>query len=96
MRILGNYILLKEEERKEVTDGGIIIPQSARMEEQTSAKVGIVVLLGGEDVTEHTIGGARVKVGARVAYNSYSSSEILLSSVKHYIVKHKDVMMILD
>ncbi|MDZ4815462.1 MAG: co-chaperone GroES [Verrucomicrobiota bacterium] len=90
---LGDRILLKPLEEKEVKKGGIIIPDSAKEKPQE----GEVVALGTGKVDEK---GNKfefsVKKGDKVMYGKYSGQEIKINGFEHVILKEEDVLGIID
>ncbi|MDQ1252073.1 MAG: chaperonin GroES [Euryarchaeota archaeon] len=84
IRPMGERVLLKHQEKEEVTKGGIYIPESARQEK----KEGIVLAVGtfedGKDLP--------LKKGDHVIYGGYQSDEIEIDGENYVFVDFKDIL----
>ena len=83
---LGDRILVKQNEEKEQTRGGIIIPDSAK-EKPLKGKV----IAAGSGKTDEPI---TVKVGDEVLYGQYSGTEIKLDGKTFLIMRESDIFAI--
>ncbi len=84
IRPIGERVLLKHQQKEEVTKGGIYIPESARQDK----KEGIVIAVGTfEDGKELPL-----KKGDRVIYGGYQADEIELDDEKYVFVDFKDIL----
>ncbi len=92
IRPLGDRILVKAIEEKEVVKGGIIIPDSAK-EKPQEAKV---VAVGSGKLDDN---GKRVaielKVGDKVLISKYGGTEIKVDGEQYQILREDDVLAIL-
>jgi len=83
---LGDRVLVKPREEKEVKKGGIIIPDTAKEKPQE----GEVIAVGKGKITE---GGKLipldVKPGDKVLYGKYSGTEVKIDG-KEYVVMHQE------
>jgi len=90
---LQDRILVRRLEEKEVKQGGIIIPDTAKEKPQE----GEVVAVGPGKVTED---GERqpmeVKVGDKILFGKYSGSEVKLGDEEFLIMREEDVLGILQ
>lgn len=90
---LGDRVLLKPVEEKEVKKGGIIIPDSAKEKPQE----GDIIALGTGRIDED---GKKVefsvKKGDRVMYGKYSGQEVKINGLEHIIIKEEDILGIID
>jgi chaperonin GroES len=85
---IGERVLLKHQEKEEVTKGGIYIPESARQEK----KEGIVVAVGTfEDGKELPL-----KKDDHVIYGGYQADEIEIDDEKLIFVDFKDILAIIE
>jgi chaperonin GroES len=89
---LGDRVLVKPVETKEVKRGGIIIPDTAKEKPQE----GEVVAVGKGKVTEEgKVLPMDVKPGDRILYGKYSGNEIKIDEVEHLIMHQDDILGIL-
>ena len=90
---LGDRILVKPLEAKEVKKGGIIIPDTAKEKPQE----GKVVAAGKGKITEDgKVLPMELKSGDRILYGKYSGSEIKIDNEDHLIMHQEDVLGILN
>src|SRR4051812_22930016 len=83
---LGDRVLVKPLEQKEIKRGGIIIPDTAKEKPQE----GQVVATGKGKVTEDgKVLPMDVKPGDKILYGKYSGTEVKLDDVE-YLVMHQD------
>ncbi|MFA5161685.1 MAG: co-chaperone GroES [Elusimicrobiales bacterium] len=89
---LGDRVLVKAVEPKEVRKGGIIIPDTAKDKPQE----GEIIAAGPGKMTEE---GKRlnmdVKAGDRILYGKYSGTEIKIDDVEYLIMHQDDVLGVL-
>lgn len=92
VRPLGDKVLLKRLEAKDVTAGGIVIPDAAK----EKPKEGKVVALGtGRTLDDGSTVEFQVKVGDRVLFSSYAGTEVKLEGVDYVIMGEDDILAIL-
>jgi chaperonin GroES len=93
VRPLSDRILVKRLEEEEKTQGGIIIPDTAKEKPQQ----GKVVSLGEGKLLEN---GSRskpnVNVGDTVLFGKYSGTEIKLDGQEYLILREDDIFGIID
>ncbi len=89
---LGDRIVVKVLEAKEVTKGGILLPETAK-EKPQEAKV---IAVGKGRVKENgQLIPLEVKVGDRVLYGKYSGTEITSSEGEELLImKEEDILAI--
>lgn len=84
---LGRRVLVQEveepEEEEEVTEGGIVLPDSAKDEDNYIRAE--VLAIGTDDKIE-------VKVGDEVILSSFSGTEIEVDQKDMKIIKNKDIL----
>ena len=89
---LGDRVLIKPAEAKEVSKGGIILPDTA----QEKPQEGEIVAIGAGTLSDS---GERValevKVGDKVLYGKYSGTEITYNDVSYMIMKESDILAII-
>jgi len=86
MKPLGDRVLVKPTEEKEVKKGGIIIPDTAKEKPQEGEI--IAVGPGKFDETGKKI-PMDVKAGDKILYGKYSGTEVKIDS-KEYLIMHQD------
>ena len=86
LKPLGDRVLVKPSEEKEVKKGGIIIPDTAKEKPQE----GEIVAVGKGKLTEEgKLIPLDVKVGDKILFGKYSGSEIKIEG-KDYIIMHQE------
>ena len=93
IRPLGDRVLVEPVEEKEVSKGGIIIPDSAK-EKPQEGKV-IAVGAGRRDEDGKTI-PMNIKKGDVVLMPKYGGSEIKLDDKVYQIVREDDILAIVE
>jgi chaperonin GroES len=89
---LGDRVLVKPVEAKEVKRGGIIIPDTAKEKPQE----GEVIAVGkGKTTEDGKVLPMDVKPGDRILYGKYSGNEIKIDDVEHLIMHQEDILGIL-
>ncbi|MGA2090836.1 MAG: co-chaperone GroES [Endomicrobiales bacterium] len=93
LRPLGDRVLVKAEEQKEVKKGGIIIPDTAKEKPQEA----IVIAVGkGKIGDDGKLIAMDVKVGDTVLFGKYSGTEVKIDDVEHLIMHQDDIMGIVE
>jgi len=86
---LGDRVVLKRAEAKEITDGGIVLPDSAKDKPQR----GEVVAVGDGHVNDK---GNRialtVREGDRVIFSSYAGDEISVGDEDYLLLRESDIL----
>jgi len=89
---LGDRVLVKPLEAKEVRKGGIIIPDTAKEKPQE----GEIVAAGPGKITEE---GKRlsmdVKAGDKILYGKYSGTEVKIDDQEYLIMHQEDILGLL-
>jgi chaperonin GroES len=86
IRPLGDRVLIKPLEQKEVKKGGIIIPDTAKEKPQE----GEVIAAGkGKTTEEGKLLPMEVKAGDRILYGKYSGTEIKIDD-EDFLIMHQD------
>ncbi|MDR3307080.1 MAG: co-chaperone GroES [Endomicrobium sp.] len=93
IRPLGEKILVKPAEIKEVKKGGIIIPDTAKEKPQE----GEIVAVGtGKKTEDGKIVALDVKVGDKVLYGKYSGTEVKFDDKEYLIMSQDDILGIIE
>src|SRR5574337_253108 len=94
LRPLGDRVVVKPLEEEERTRGGIVLPDTAKEKPQH----GQVVAVGPGEWDE--AGTKRlpldVKVGDRVLFAKYSGTEFKLDDEEHLILRHNDILALVE
>ena len=77
---LGDYVVAQGEEAEAKTASGLYIPENA----QEKPKTAKVVAVGPN--------AKQVKVGDRIVYKSYSTTDVKVESTDYILVKEEDVL----
>lgn len=77
---MGDYIVAENEASQEKTASGLYLPEKAQEKPKTAK-----VLAVGKSVKE-------LKVGDRIVYKSYSTTEVKVESKDYILVKEEDVL----
>ena len=77
---LGDYVVAQAEEAQTKTASGIYLPDNA----QEKPKTAKVVAVGKE--------AKQLKVGDRIVYKSYSTTDVKVSGQEYILVKEEDVL----
>jgi chaperonin GroES len=93
VRPLGDRVLVKPLETKEVKKGGIIIPDTVKEKPQE----GEVIALGTGKITDE---GKKipmeVKIGEKILFKKYGGDEIKISDVEHKILDREDILAVIE
>ncbi len=90
---LGDRVIVKPLEEKEVKKGNIIIPDTAKEKPQQ----GEVVAVGkGKMTDDGKLLPMEVKVGDKVLYGKYSGTEIKIDGQEYLILHQDDILGIVE
>ena len=90
---LQDRILVKRIEEEEKTEGGIIIPDTAK-EKPIEGKV---VAVGKGKVSEDgKVIPLDVKKGDRILFGKYAGTEVKIEGVEHLIMREDDVLGVIE
>ena len=90
---LGDRVLVEPIEEKNVTKGGIIIPDSAK----EKPAEGIVVSVGNGKLNDKGDRVAlEVKAGDRVLFSKYGGTDVKLDGEDHLIMREDDILAIVE
>jgi len=93
----GGHILVLPDPVKEVTKGGIFIPETVREKEQQAATSGKVISVGKSAWADLDDGHAWAKVGDRVCYGRYAGMTITgQDGVNYTLLNDNDVLAVLS
>ena len=91
---LGDRVVLKKVEAKEeTTEGGIVIPDSAKEEPQE----GKVVAVGpGKRLDNGEVAELEVSEGDVVIYNKFAGNELKRNGEEYLVLSEKDILAIVE
>lgn len=89
---LADRIMVEVLEAKDVTKGGIVLPDTAK-EKPQEAKV--VAVGKGKISDEGKTIAPEVKVGDKILFGKYSGSEITIDENEYLILKEEDILAII-
>jgi chaperonin GroES len=93
IRPLGDKILVKPIEAKEVKKGGIIIPDTAKEKPQE----GEVIATGkGKTAEDGKVIALDVKKGDKVLFGKYSGTEVKFDDADYLIMSQDDILGIIE
>ena len=93
LKPLGDRVVVKPVEQKEVKKGGIIIPDTAKEKPQE----GEIVAAGkGKISDDGKLIPMDVKVGDKILYGKYSGTEVKLEDVEYIIMHQDDILGIVE
>lgn len=92
LKPLLDRVVVKQVEAEETTKGGIILAGSAKEKPQVAevVAVGPGGIIDGKEVKMY------VQVGDKVITGKYTGTEVKLDGVEYTIVKHEDILAIVD
>jgi len=97
IRPLYDRLVVRRIEEKEQSQGGIIIPDSAKEKPQ---KAEVVAVGGGKRLENGTLASLEVKVGDKILFGKYSGNEVprdLLGDGAEYLILREDeVLAVID
>ena len=89
---LADRIMVKILEAKEVTKGGIVLPDTAKEKPQEAE----VVAVGKGKVSDvGKVIPPEVKVGDKILFGKYSGTEITIEGKEYLILKEEDILGIM-
>jgi chaperonin GroES len=93
IRPLQDRILVKRIEEEETTEGGIIIPDTAK-EKPVEGKV---IAVGKGKVSEDgKVMPLDVKKGNRILFGKYAGTEVKIEGEEHLIMREDDVLGVIE
>ncbi len=88
---LADRIMVKVLEAKEVTKGGIVLPDTAQEKPQEAE---VIAIGKGKVTSEGKVVAPEVKVGDKVMFGKYSGTEIKIDGKEYLILKEEDILAI--
>lgn len=88
---LADRIMVKVIEAKEVTKGGIVLPDTAQEKPQEAE---VIAVGKGKVTTEGKVVTPEVKPGDKILFGKYSGTEITVDGNEYLILKEEDILAI--
>ncbi|HEX7663658.1 MAG TPA: co-chaperone GroES [Polyangiaceae bacterium] len=93
IRPLGDHVLVKRNESKEQSSGGIIIPDTAK----EKPVFGEVVAVGnGKELKSGKIRPLTVKAGDKILFSVYAGTEVTHADEKHIMMEESDILAVVE
>lgn len=89
---LGDRVLVEPMEAEEKTEGGIVIPDTAKEKQQ---KGRIVAVGKGRVAEDGKVTPLEVKVEDSVIYGRYSGTEVKIKGTEYLILREEDILGII-
>lgn len=86
---LGDYVVAVAEEAKARTASGLYLPDNAQEKPKTAKVVAVGPGKVGDDNERVK---PQVKVGDRIVYKTYSTTEIKVDATEYILVKEEDIL----
>ncbi len=86
---LHDRILLRRLEEKEMTKGGIIIPDTAKEKPQEAE---VIEVGKGRTTEDGKVIPLDVKKGDKVLIGKFSGTEVMIGDVEHVIVREEEIL----
>lgn len=93
IRPLHDRVLVERLEEEEKTQGGIIIPDSAK---EKPAEGKVVAVGGGKKTESGEVKPLDVKEGDRVLFGKYSGTEVKVAGNDYLIMREDDILGVLE
>jgi len=89
---LADRIMVKVLDAKDVTKGGIILPDTAKEKPQEAE---VVAVGKGKVSDEGKVIAPEVKAGDKILFGKYSGTEITVDGKEYLILKEEDILAII-
>ena len=89
---LNDRVVLKQLVAEETTKSGIVLPGQAKEKPQQAE----VVAVGPGGVVDGNEIKMEVKTGDKVIYSKYAGTEVKIDDVEYIIVRHSDILAIVE
>jgi chaperonin GroES len=93
IRPLQDRVLVKRVEKDNISQGGIIIPDSAK---EKPMEATVVAVGNGKLLDNGELRALAVAVGDRVLFSKYSGTEVKIEGAEHLILREDDIIGILE
>lgn len=94
LRPLGDRVIVKPIDEKEVNTAGIILPDTIDKEKPERGE--IIAVGPGRRADDGTVIALSVKVGDKVVFKKYSPDEVEEGGIEYLILSESDLMAVID
>ncbi len=91
LKPLGDRVVIKKVEVKEVTDSGIVLSESAQEKPQVAE-----ILAIGSGILNDDKKKDEIKVGDKVIFSEYAGQEVKLEGEEYTILKLNDILAVVE
>lgn len=88
---IGDKVVVKRLEQKEMTAGGIVLPDTAR---ERPAEGRVVSVGDGLPLADGSLAEFQVAEGDRVLFNSYAGAEVALEGEEFLVMHESDILAV--
>ena len=88
---LADRIMVKVLEAKDVTKGGIVLPDTAKEKPQEAE----VIAVGKGKISDGKPVTPEVKAGDKILFGKYSGTEITMDGKEYLILKEEDILAVI-
>ena len=92
IRPLHDRVIVKRLEEEEKTQGGLIIPDTAKEKPQGA----MVIAVGPGKQDDGKVVSLDVKAGDQILFGKYSGTEIKLDGEEHLILREDDILGVIE
>lgn len=93
IRPLGDNVVIKRTEAKDMSDGGIALPENAQEKPQR----GVVLAVGdGRMLDNGSRGDMQVKVNDEVIFAAYAGSQVEIDSEEYLVMHETDILGVVE
>jgi chaperonin GroES len=92
LKPLCDRVVIKQLEAEETTKSGIVLPSQSKEKPQQAE----VLAVGPGGIVDGKEIKMEVKVGDRVIYSKYAGTEVKLDDEEYIIVKHSDILAVVE
>ncbi len=89
LKPLGDRIVVKPLQEKEITKSGIVLPDTVEKEKKEQGEV--ISVGNGEKITK-----LGLKKGDTVLFGKYSGEEVTIDEIEYKVLKDEDVLAIIE
>lgn len=93
IRPLHDRILVRRAEEEQVSEGGIVIPDTAA---EKPIRGEVVAVGKGKLLDDGSVRALDVKAGDKVLFGKYSGTEVKLDGDEYLVMREDDVMAVLE
>lgn len=93
LRPLNGQVLVKKDDPKDKTKGGIVLPDTGRDQSTTGT---VVAVSAGKLTDKGVFVEPSVKKGDRVVYSKYAGTDVKVGGVQHFLIEESNILCVLE